>query len=240
MPPPIPAPILDLPPRWGYRREISIAAKSIRLGDGYTMLSSTGPRRFVEKASISSPAACEEDLVPIILTLRSLAGAMPFQWSPTGVDRKEYISEQWQITNAGAGFGRLTSVFDRWNGAAPLVQRSAIPPELDITLTWDTPFSDTAIVNERRVDDGVDRRSRLHLNPIQRSFPVRIVTDREAELDLFLLGLYGSPFRLGATHRKLGEGDWIFNCLSWSFEGLGNGYSRFEAEFNQFRTPQYA
>jgi phage-related protein len=235
MPTVVPAPILEVTPRWGYRREVALSAKSIRLGDGYTLLSTVGNRRYTERATVSTPATPQEEFIPIVDLLRSLAGARPFQWSATGANRKEYTAEQWQIVNAGPGLARFSSTFERFNGMAPLVARSVIPPEIPITLTWDTPFNDAAIVNERRVDEGVDRRSPLHLNPVQRSFPVRVVTDDEAGLEQLLLGLYGAPFRLGQVNRRLDEPDWWFNCMAWTFEGLGNGLSRFDAEFNQVR-----
>jgi phage-related protein len=170
--------------------------------------------------------------------LDSLEGVREFQWSPNGLNRQNYICENWQVTPTTIGYGRFAGTFERWNGAARLVPKPTTPPEIDLVFSWDTMHDNTAIVNERRVGEGVDRRASLFKNSIQRSFPVRVITLDEPGLDLFLSDLYGSPFRLKPINRRLNEpADMLFNCVRWSFERTGVGVSLFSTDFNQVHRP---
>jgi hypothetical protein len=225
----MPSPILDLVPAWGFTREISLPVTLTRLGDAYPVLSSSGMRRYDETYSISSAPVITSVAEPWIATLRSLRGALPLEWSPSGTDRQEYFAEEWKIHPVAQGRVRLSLALKRFAVAAPTPLYG--DQTLDLVLNWETVHDDLAIVNSRRVGEGVDRRAPLQQNSITRQSAVRILTRSEADLNLFLLRLYGRPFRLPEVNRQVEGLGGRFSCVRWNFEALSPGHSRFSSQF---------
>lgn len=230
-------PILDVVPAWGFRRQIELPIQPMIRGDGYYSPTSSGTRRYDEIYTFTVPSRPREEIEAVVAVLRSVRGVAPVQWSPSGVDRKDYVADNWRVQPSAPGLAKLSLELKRLAVPLPYAPGPKYPT-IDLTLTWDTTFGDVARVSQRRVSQGVDRRGIFQENTFTRQFPVRTLTEgTETALNQFLLSLYGRPFRLPAIDKQIAGLDGLFNCTRWSFEGLAPDRSRFEADFQEVIRP---
>jgi phage-related protein len=205
-----------------------------------------GPGSIDETWQVESPAMPQSQALPIKQSLEQLTGTEQFSWSPTGLLPSDYVCSAWRIAVAGPGYYRISGDFESFEQNRPMLGGGPVYPILPITLTWNTGHTYTARTaqNQTRFQEGVDRRERHMLNPINETIDAQVAVtfDDDAGVDSYglinstLRERAGRPFRLRPENRHLNAPDLLYICKEWEWQKPGYGLVwRFSGKFEQVR-----